>query len=185
MRRLTLNLATRPLRNRRLFLFLGGGLGLAFLATASLAIFLFFQFTLKKNAAHAGIRKADETIKTSQSEQKRLETQLREASQKDKDIIEAINSIILRKSFSWTDFLSKLEDALPDPSYILSLAPTLVDDTRIQFRFEVVSQNLEDLLALINKLQELKFTQPRVETEERNERGQLASVISVTYERVI
>jgi cell division protein FtsL len=185
MRRLGLNLATRPLRNRRLFAFLGGALGLAFLTVALLAIVTFFRFTLKKNGVQASLRKADETIKTSQSEQKRLGTQVKEAARKDQDIVDAVNSIILRKSFSWTDFLSKLEDALPNPSYILSLAPTLVDDTRVQFRFRVVSQNLEGLLALINKLQELKFTQPRVETEERNERGQLASDISVTYERIL
>jgi hypothetical protein len=65
------------------------------------------------------------------------------------------------------------------------MAPTLVDDTRIQFRFRVVSPSLDDLLALINKLQDLKFSQPRVETEESNDRGQLTSEISVTYERVI
>jgi hypothetical protein len=185
MRRLNLNLATRPLRNRRLFLLLGGLLGLAFLITALLAIILFFQFTLQKNVAQAGLRKADETIRTAQTEQKRLGIRIKEASKKDKDIIDAINSIILRKSFSWTDFLSKLEDCLPDSSYILSMTPTLVDDTLIQFRFRVVSQSLDDLLALINKLQDLKFSQPRVETEERNDRGQLTSEISVTYERAI
>jgi uncharacterized protein YsxB (DUF464 family) len=185
MRRLSLNLATRPLRNRRLFALLGGALGLAFLTTAVLAIVLFLRFTLKKNEVQARLRKADEAIKSSQSEQKRLGTQLKDAAKKDQDIVAATNSIILRKSFSWTDFLSKLEDALPDPSYILSLAPTLVDDTRIQFRFRVVSQNLDGLVALINKLLELKFTQPRVEFEERNERGQLSSEIAVTYERVL
>jgi Tfp pilus assembly protein PilN len=185
MQRLSLNLATRPLRNRRFFTLLGGGLGLAFLATALLAVILLFQFTLKKNSVRAGIRKADKTVQNAQAEQKRLENQLKEAAKKDQDIVAAINSIILRKRFSWTDFLSKLEDALPDSSYILSLAPTLVDDTRVQFHFQVVSQDLDGLLALINKLQELKFTRPRVETEERNERGQLASEISVTYERVL
>ena len=185
MRRLNPNLATRPLRNRRLFWLLGGLGGLAFLVTALLAIIIFFQFTLKKNVVRAGLQKADETVKMAQSEQKRLGIRLKEAAKKDRDIIDTINSIILKKSFSWTDFLSKLEECLPDPSYILSLAPTLVDDTRVQFRFRVVSQNLDDLLALINKLQDLKFTQPRVETEERNDRGQLTSEISVNYERVI
>jgi Tfp pilus assembly protein PilN len=185
MRRLNLNLATRPLRNRRLFLLLGGLLGLAFLVTALLAIFLFLQFTLKKNVVRSGLKKADETINTAQSEQKRLGIRLKEAAKKDQDFIDTINSIILRKSFSWTDFLSKLEECLPDSSYILSMSPTLVEDTRIQFRFRVVSQSLDDLLALINKLQDLKFSQPRVETEERDDRGQLTSEISVTYERDI
>ena len=185
MRRLNPNLATRPLRNRRLFRLLGGLLGLAFLVSALLAVFLFLRFTLKKSTVRADLKKADETVKTAQSEQKRIGIRVNEAAKKDQGAIDTINSIILRKSFSWTDFLSKLEECLPDSSYILSLAPTLVDDTRIQFRFRVVSQSLDDLLVLINRLQELKFSQPRVETEERNDRGQLTSDISVSYERVI
>lgn len=185
MRRLTLNLATKPLRNRRLFFFLGGALGTVFLVIAFLAVFLFLRFALKKHGTQVRLDKAEETIKTSQSEQKRTDNRIKEVTAKGQGIINTINSIILRKSFSWTDFLSKLEECLPDSSYILSLAPSLVDDTRVQFRFRVVSRNLDDLLALINKLQELKFSQPRVETEERNERGQLTSDISVSYERAI
>jgi len=185
MRRLNPNLATKPLRNRRLFRLLGGLLGLAFLIAAFLAVFLFLRFTLKKSTVRAGLKRANESVTTAQSEQKRLGTRINEAAKKDQGTIDTINGVILRKSFSWTSFLSKLEECLPDASYILSLAPTLVDDTRVQFRFRVVSQNLDDLLALINKLQELKFSQPRVETEERNDRGQLTSDISVTYERVI
>jgi len=185
MRRLNLNLATRPLRNRRLFLLLGGLLALVFLVIALLAVFLFLRFTWKKSVVQGDLKKADQTIKAAQSEQKRLDTRVKEAAQKDRGLIDTINSIILRKSFSWTDFLSKLEECLPDSSYILSMAPTLVDDTRIQFRFRVVSQSLDDLLTLINKLQESKFSRPRVETEERNDRGQLTSDISVTYERVV
>ena len=183
--RLNLNLATRPLRNRRLFFLLGGFLGLLFLAVTLLATFLFFQSTLKVNRVQADLKKADESLKAAQSEQKRLGTRLQEAARKDQGFIESVNSIILRKSLSWTDFLSKLEEALPDSSYVLSLTPMHVGDTRIQFRIRVVSQNLDDLLALINKLQSLKFSQPRVETEERNDRGQLTSDISVIYERVI
>jgi hypothetical protein len=185
MRRLSLNLATRPLRNRRLFSVAGGLLGLAFLVAAFLAIIIFFQFTLKKGAVRARLRAADETSSSAQTEQKRLGNRVKEAVTKDQDLIDAINSIILRKSFSWTDLLSKLEDCLPDPSYILSLAPTQVGDTRVQFRFRVVSRSLDDHLALLNKLQEMKFNIPHVDFEERDERGLLTSEISVTYERVI
>jgi hypothetical protein len=185
MKRLSLNLATRPLRNRRLFTLLGGLLGLAFLVTALLAVVIFFQFALKKSAVRARLRAADETVQTAQSEQKRLDIRIREATGRDQDVLAAINSIILRKSLSWTDILSKLEDCLPDPSYILSLAPSQVDDTRIQFRFRVVSAGLDDLLALLNKLQEMNFSTPHIESEERDDRGQLTSEISVTYERVI
>jgi Tfp pilus assembly protein PilN len=185
MQRLNVNLATRPLRNRRLFLLLGGVLGLAFLTTTLVAVIIFFQFSLKKNGIRASMRQVDASIRAAQTDQKRLAARVKEATTKDKDIIDTINGIILKKSFSWTDLLSKLEECLPDSSYILSLAIPQIDNAGIQFRVRVASQSLDDLLALINRLQGLNFSRPRVETEERNDQGQLVSEISVTYERTL
>jgi hypothetical protein len=185
MKKVKVNLATRPLRNRRLFFLLGGAAGLAFLITSLAAIIIFFQFNLKKGEVKAGLKKIDAAIEAAQTEQTRLATRFNDAVNKDRELIDTVNGIILKKSFSWTDFLSGLEECLPDSSYILSLAIPQVDNTRIQFRIKVVSQNLDDLLALINRLQELNFSRPRVETEERNDQGQLVSEISVTYERDI
>jgi Tfp pilus assembly protein PilN len=185
MRRLNVNLATRPLRNRRLFFLLGGVLALALLVTSLAAVVIFFQFSLKKSTARDGLRKTDASIRADQTEQKRLAARVEEAVGKDQDIVDTINGIILKKSFSWTDFLSKLEECLPDSSYILSLAIPQIDNTGIQFRIKVVSRDLEDFLALINRLLNLNFSQPRLESEERNDQGQLVSEISVTYERNI
>ena len=184
-RLLNVNLATRPLRNRRLFLFLGGGVGLAFLVTALAAIVIFLHFGLKKSAARTALQEVETTVRKTESEQKRLANRVGEAEKKDQDIIDTINGIILKKSLSWTDFLSKLEECLPESSYILSLSIPQVDSTRIQLRIRVVSRNLDDLLALINKLQGLNFSRPRVETEEKNDQGQLVSDISVIYERTV
>lgn len=185
MRRISLNLATSPLRNRRLFFFLAGCVGLGLLLAVLLAGIFFLRFNLKKRTVKASLKKVEETIQTDQREAKRLSVRNKEADKKDKEKVDLINSIILKKSFSWTEFLSKLEECLPDSSYILSLAPTLVDDSRVQFRFKVVSQSLDDLLKLVNNFQAQKFSQIRVENEERNERGQLTSEISVSYERNI
>jgi len=185
MKKVNVNLAARPLRNRRLFFLLGGVFGMAFMVTSLAAVIIFFQFSLKKGEVKASLKKIDASIEAAQTEQTRLVARVSEAVNKDRDLIDTINGIILKKSFSWTDFLSGLEECLPDSSYILSLAIPQVDNTRIQFRIKVVSQNLDELLALINRLQELNFSRPRVETEERNAQGQLVSEISVTYERNI
>lgn len=185
MRPVNVNLATRPLRNRRLFFLLAGALGLAFLATSLAAIIVFFQFSQKKGAVRTALQEVEASIRKAETEQKRVANRVKEASDKDQDVIDTINGIILKKSLSWTDFLSQLEECLPDSSYILSLSIPQLDNTRIQLRIRVVSRNLDDLLALINKLQELDFSRPRVETEERNEQGQLVSDISVTYERTV
>jgi Tfp pilus assembly protein PilN len=185
MKRTSLNLATSPLRNRRLYFFLGGLLGLGILVLALLAGIFFVRFTLKKRIVRGSLETVDQRIQADQREIKRLSIKNKETAKKDRKKLDLINSIILKKSFSWTEFLSKLEDCLPDSSYILSLSPTLVDDSRVQIRFKVVSQSLDDLLKLVNNLQAQKFNPPRVESEERNERGQLTSEITVSYERTI
>ncbi len=185
MRHLMVNLATRPLRNRRLFLILGAVVGLAFLVTSLAAVIIFFQFSLKKSTVRSALQNADVSIRSAQTEQKRMAARVKEAADKDRDVIDTINSIILQKSLSWTDFLSKLEECLPDSSYILSLSIPRVDNTQIQFRIRVVSRGLDDFLALINRLLERNFSEPRLENEDKNAQGQLVSEISVTYERNI
>jgi Tfp pilus assembly protein PilN len=185
MKKISLNLAARPLRNRRLFVLLGGGLSLIFFLAVLLTVIFFFQFTLKKRSVKASLGKLEATMADAQRDQRRLLARNKEAAKKSQKEVDLVNSIILKKSYPWTEFLGKLEDALPESSYILSLAPTAVKDTLVQFRFKVVSASLDDLLVLINRLLDMKFTQPRVESEERNDRGQLVSDISVSYERAI
>ena len=121
-RRLNINLASRPLRNRRLFFSLAAALGVAFLVTTLLAAVVFWAFTLKKGEIRASLRKNEDAIRTAQADQKRLSTRTKEAVDKEQDVIDTINGIILQKSLSWTDFLSRLEECLPDASYILSMS---------------------------------------------------------------
>jgi Tfp pilus assembly protein PilN len=184
MNRIGLNLATSPLRNRRLYFFLGGLLGLGILVSALLAGTFFFRFTLRTRVVKAELRKVDSAISEDRKEQSRLAARTREAAKRDRNKVDLVNSIILKKSFPWTDFLASLEECLPDSSYILSLSPTLLDDSNVQVRFKVVSRNLEELLTLINNLESRKFN-PRSESEERNNRGELTSEITISYERNI
>jgi len=173
------------LRNRRLFLVLAGFVGTALLVLALFSAVLFFHFNVKKRTVKISLKKVNEAILADQKERTRLVAKSKEAASRDKDKIDLINRIILKKSFSWTGFFSRLEDCLPGPSYILSLAPTLVDDSRVQVRFKVVSESLDDLLKLISNLQAQNFSLPLVESEERNEQGQLTSEITVSYDRNI
>jgi hypothetical protein len=112
-------------------------------------------------------------------------SKVQEAMRRNQRTVDFANAIILEKSFSWAEFLSRLEDGLPDSSFILSLVPVAVEDQRVQFRLKVASAGLNDQLALINKLLELNFSQIRVETEDVNERGLLTSELVVSYERTI
>lgn len=185
MKRIALNLAVHPLRNQRFFYFLLALLGLGLVVSAFFSGQLFIRYYLEARVARGALAKAEASALAVQREEKRLSSRVQEALKKDKEKIDLVNSLILKKSFSWAEFFSRLEECLPDSSYILSLAPTLVDNVKIQMRFKVVSPGLDDLLALVDKLQFLNFSQIRVESEDRNPQGQLTSEISVSYERTL
>ncbi|MGB2845815.1 MAG: hypothetical protein WBC02_13260 [Candidatus Aminicenantaceae bacterium] len=99
--------------------------------------------------------------------------------------VDLINSIILRKSFSWIQFFSDLESSLPDSSYIVSMEPVLAEHSRLQLRLKIATSSVNDLLELIDNLKELKFDQIRMKSENLSENGMLVSEISLSYERNI
>jgi hypothetical protein len=185
MKRIELNLAARPLRNRRLFFVLGGVIGIALVISLSLALILFVRFYLKTRGVRARLAEIRATTAQAQREENRFAAKVSEASKKDQAKVVVANSIILKKSFPWTGFLTQIEECLPDSSYILALVPQDVGDTQARFRFKVVSRGLDDLLGLINNLQARNFSQIRVESEQKDDLGQLTSEISVSYERAI
>jgi hypothetical protein len=181
--RLDLNLASHPLRNRRFFFFLFSLLTAAFLALSFLAGGTFIEFNAKSRKTKAEIKKTERLIKTAQREEKSFSAQVEEAAKNDQGRVDLMNSIILRKSFSWTDFFSDLESSLPDSSYIVSLAQTLSEDSRMQVRFKVATPDVKQLLEFLNKLNALRFAQAVVNGEAENERGLLISEVSLIYER--
>jgi len=185
MRIIGLNLASRPLRSRRLYFSLGGLVGALLVVSTVLAVIFFFRFHLKTRALKSRLAEIETRLTASQREERRFSGRTREAVKKDQDKVDLVNSVILRKTFSWMEFLSRLEESLPASSYIMSLNPQEVGGVSAQFRFKVVSRSLEDLLGLITNLQARKFSQIRVESEEKTSQGQLMSEISVSYERGI
>ncbi|MEN6310613.1 MAG: hypothetical protein ABFD80_03650, partial [Acidobacteriota bacterium] len=94
------------------------------------------------------------------------------------------NAIILQKSFSWTGFLSDLEAALPESLYITSLDPNFSAGRTVTLKIKVVSGGLDDLLTFLNALNSRNFKY-RLDSESREDGGQLISEISLTYERAL
>jgi len=185
MKPILLNLASHPQRNRRLFLLASGGLTLASIVAIVLAVIIFSSFALKIKRTRAELDRLDQSIGTAQRVKTHSQAKVQQAMKRETDMVEFVNALILQKSFSWSEFMSRLEDGLPDASYILSLAPVAVENSRVQFQLRVASSGLDEQLALINKLLELNFSQVRVQGEDTDDRGRLISDILVTYERHI
>ena len=185
MNPLHVNLATHPLVNRRLFRFVAGALAGAALAAFLLGVVIFSRFALKMRGVRAELAGVQQAIQTSEQGRKADLAKVQAALQRDRPSVEFANAVILEKSFSWAEFLIRLENGLPASSYILSVQPVALESHRAQFRLKVASPGLDDQLALVNKLLELDFSQIRVEAEEVDDRGLLNSELLVSYERHI
>ncbi len=183
--RLGLNLASNPLRNMRFFYLILSSLAVILLLVSFLAGKIFVEYKDKAQETRASIKRIDRLIKDAQSDEGDYSDRIEDVTIKYKGKVDLINSIILGKSFSWIEFLSDLENSLPDSSYIVSMAPTLAKDSKLQLSFKVAYSNVDDLLELYNNLRALKFNQIRIISEAENEKGLLISEISLSYEKDI
>jgi hypothetical protein len=144
---------------------------------------IFFDYMFKAHDIKGSIEKKDRQIKKAQREEKKYSTRIDDAKQRDGQKIDLINTIILRKSFSWIELLSDIENSLPDSSYITSLVPTLSDDLRMKLRIRVISPDVNDLLKFIQNLRDLNFDKIEIKSEAKKEGGNLLSEISLNYEK--
>jgi Tfp pilus assembly protein PilN len=180
-----LNLATRPLRNKRFYRIAFAASVLVLAGLTALAGFLSVKYGLAHRKARAEVSELEARIARAGAETSSFLSVAAAAAKSDKEKIDVVNAVIMRKSFSWTALLSELEGALPESSYITSLAPNFAGESAVDLRIRVVSRNLNDLLALVDRLTERKFTRIRVDGESTDERGQIASEITFSYERAL
>lgn len=184
-KKVSLNLASKPIRNRRLFYFLLCFVGITLMVVSFLAGEIFFTYRTKTNEVKTSIANLEQRMRIARRKEREFTTKIKEEEKNYKGKVDLINDIILRKSFSWIKFLANLENSLPDSSYIVSLAPKLTGESNMEVRFKVVSENLSGLLKLINNLRALGFEEIRVESEAKDERGLMVTEISFRYERTI
>ncbi len=184
-RPINLNLASHPLRNRRLFILLLSTFVALFLLVSFFAGKIFIRYRSDAQRVKTLIRQTDKLIRDTQRNEKSLSSRIIEAVKSNQSQVDMVNSIILKKSFSWLEFLADLEKSLPDSSYIVSLAPTLTEDSEIKLRLRVACISVDDLLKLIDNFGDLGFNDIQIEGETPNERGLLISEISLRYERSI
>jgi Tfp pilus assembly protein PilN len=180
---LNLNLATRPLRNRRLFKAALGALVGLLAVLAAVAAFA----VLKYGGETARIRSAEAEARRVQAEaardEKRLKADISREEKLSRGRVDLVNGIIARKMFSWTGLLSDLEKSLPGPSYITALSPGFTTGGAVALQMRVTSRSLEDLMAFITALNANGFRNILVGGEQRIDEGRLLSEISAIYER--
>jgi len=180
---LNLNLATRPLRNRRLYAAAARGLAGLFVVLAGLAAFAILKYGGEASRLKAAMAETSRIQAAAAREEKRLTGDIEREEKLSRARVDLVNSIILRKTFSWTGLLTDLEAALPGPSYITALSPSFTPEGAVALEMSVTSRSLADLEAFITALNARGFKNIKVGGEQRSEDGRVLTPISATYER--
>jgi hypothetical protein len=183
--RLDLNLAGRPVRNRRLYAALRNLLIIVLAAAAGVSGYALATYRTREARARRPLAESVRRRNEIQRERTRLLAETTKAERDDRPGVEAANAVIFRKTFSWTGFLSLLEASLPDTSYLTSLAPSATDGKSVGLKIRVVSGGLDDVLALIDNLTARNFKSIRIDNQILNGGGQIVLELSMTYERDI
>ncbi len=185
-RRLRLNLATRPLRNRRLF-FLIFSLLLLFLAVILVnGLRIYVTYFMKSADVEESLKQVETVKRETQKEEKKLIARIEEAKVIHGKKVNFINSLLVKKSFSWTVFLTHLEQTLPRGSYVTRLNPVFrEEDLQMEVRLTLSSRHLTDLLTFIEDLEAAGCRDIRVVSETRDQRMFYVSEVTFFYERNI
>jgi Tfp pilus assembly protein PilN len=184
-RRAHLDLATNPLQNRRFFFLLFGILVILTVSILFSGVFTFWTYSSRLANFQDNSAQIEKMMTDAKREELRLSTQIENASQMYQGKIDLLNTLIFKKSFSWMEFLSALEEALPPSCYIESLAPILKENNQMEVRLKIAAPNLDELLKLTKNLYEKSFSGIRIINEAMNEAGLLIAEITLVYERTV
>jgi len=179
--RLPLNLASRPIRNRRLFRVICGALIALFIVFGGWAGYLLINSTLqarRDERASADMERRIQVLDRERGQKTALTTALRK---KDAEIVGGINEAIARKNFSWVGFFARLESALPSRASIASFNPLELTGTRLRVVMKLASPGLPGLLLLVENLNKAGFTDVTVRNETTGG-GRLISEVGFVYD---
>jgi hypothetical protein len=178
-----MNLASEPVRNKRLFTLAFALLAAGILLAAAAGGGLFARVHGRIGEARAELARLGRLDTEAKADIHKYDQDNAKYVQTAKPDIDRINAVIERKAFSWVNLLTLLEDALPGPSYILSFSPLSTEKAFIEIRLKVASTDVNELVRFIKELEKLSFGQIRVMSQARGDGGALVSDIVVGYER--
>jgi len=179
--RLSVNLATRPLQNRRLFRTVIGILVVLFLLLGGGAGALLFRSTVRRQADDKAAADLELRIQASGKERAEKTGHSGAMKKKNAELVSEVNGVIARKNFSWVDFFSRLEQAMPPNCSIASVNPLQLSGTSLQVTMKVITPGLPDLLTLIENLAAGKFEDVTMR-DELTGGGRLITEIGFVYD---
>ena len=181
--RIRMNLSSEPVRNRRLFFAASGALAAGILFAAAAGGWLLARVHGRVRSVRSELVRLERLETDARAETRKYDQENAKFVKASKADVDRVNEVIERKAFSWVDFLTLMEEALPGPSYILSLSPLSTEKAFMEIKFKIVSTDEGELIRFIEKLEKLRFGPIRVLSKARGDGGELVSDILVGYER--
>jgi Tfp pilus assembly protein PilN len=179
-RRVRINLASEPLRNRNAYYSLAGLLVVLILAASVSGGILFARYHSRRVEVRSSQNSLELAAESARAETAAFLSRGQEAMLKLKGQVDFANEIIFLKSLSWTKFLSELETSLPGGSYIVALAPNPVGRARVEVRLRAVFSSLNEELEFIKNLRANSFADIQLMGEEQ-QGGRVVSEVSLNY----
>jgi len=165
--RLEINLATRPYEDvGRFWLQWGVRLGVVGLLTVVLLLFTASAWR-QGRAVNRRIDQARQQIVSLEKEKEQAEAILNQSGNREtRDRSAFLNTLIARKAFSWTQVFADLETIMPPRLHVVSIAPDLTEDNRLQVHLRVAGESRDSALELVRRMESSPhFRTPEIEAE--------------------
>jgi len=175
MMRLDINLATQPYEDgRRFWMRWGPILGIASLVTLIMLITAISSWAAARKDQVQISKFRDDISRCDEERAKAQEVLDRPENRTTRDQSKFINSLIRRKSFSWTQVFSDLEQMMPHELHVTAIRPEVTKDNQLEIKLSVAGKTRERALQLVHHMeQSSRFFQPTVTDEQfqQNQNG--------------
>jgi type IV pilus assembly protein PilN len=181
--RLNINLASQPYQDVRRFLIRWGVPTLVLAACTVGLVWYAVHSWRRASDINLQISKLEQEIRTLQKQHDDAVALLnRPENRSTVETSQFLNTVIARKSFSWTQVFMQLEQIMPPRIHVVSMKPVLGKDGRLQLDLLVAGDNRERAVELVKRLEGSKvFRSPVLKSETVLEPGQ-AGGDSVAFE---
>ncbi len=152
--RIPINLASEPFRRDRAMLVASAVLAVALAIGLVGQIYLILQESNRAEETRAAVEKTDQTVRKLTTEQAKVDLVLRQAQNSevlDRNIF--LNTLISRKSVSWTQLFADLEKVMPGSVRLVSVRPQITPSNQVVLDMTVGAMTGEPVVDMLMRLE--------------------------------
>ena len=181
--RFKINLASQPYENaRRFFTQWGVALVALFVVSGLLVVAAAKSWRVSHSLNRSISEERDRLDKLNAQEKADLEILNRDQNRDVRERSQAINSLILRKEFSWTRIFSDLEKLLPPRLHIIAITPQLTQADQIEIRMMAAGDSREKAIDFLRNMEKAPdFQNARMLAETNAAKGTAGDLYSFEF----